>query len=164
MKLFKELLPYIIILIVVIIIRSFIITPVRVDGVSMSPTLHDGEILLLKKYDKTFERFDVVVFDYDGSRLVKRVIGLPGETIYYKNNHLFINGEKIDLEEYEFDTEDFELTDLGYDKIPEGHYFVMGANRYDSKDSRILGPISQDELIGTTGYRIWPLSKFGKIN
>lgn len=164
MKMFKELLPYIIILVCVILIRCFVVTPVKVDGSSMSPNLHDGEILLLKKYDKSFDRFDVVVFDYESSRLVKRIIGLPGEVIYYKNNHLFINGQKIDLKDYEFETEDFELSDLGYKKIPKDHYFVMGDNRYNSKDSRIIGPISEDELIGVTNYRIWPFSKFGKIN
>lgn len=164
MKIVKELLPYIIILITVILIRSFIVTPVRVDGISMVPTLSDGDILILKKYDKSFERFDVVVFDLGDNRLVKRVIGLPGETIYYKNNNLFINGKKIDLKDYDFDTEDFSLEDINYEKIPEDHYFVMGDNRSNSKDSRFIGPISKDELIGVTSYRIWPLNDFGKIN
>jgi len=164
MKRLKELLPYIIILVLVVLVRSFIITPVRVDGASMQPTLHDGEILFLKKYDKSFERFDIVVVNYDNDRLVKRIIGLPGESIYYKNNHLFINGQKIELENYDFDTADFELWQLGYTKVPKNHYFVMGDNRYDSKDSRIIGSISSKNLIGTTSYRLWPFNKIGTIN
>ncbi len=163
MKILKEILPYIIILIVVVLIRTFIITPVRVDGTSMVPTLHDGEILILKKYDQDYKRFDVVVVDYEKDRLVKRIIGLPGETIFYRNNHLFVNGKKIDLKKYNFDTEDFTLNELGYTKIPKGHYFVLGDNRYNSKDSRIIGTISKENLIGKTSYRIWPLNKIGTI-
>ena len=84
----KELLPYVIIVLVVVLIRSFIVTPIQVDGSSMYPTLEDKELLILKKYDKSFDRFDIVVFEYNGVRLIKRVIGLPGETIEYKDNNL----------------------------------------------------------------------------
>ncbi|MEG0025802.1 MAG: signal peptidase I [Bacilli bacterium] len=163
MKIFKELLPYIIILIVVILIRTFVITPVRVDGLSMFPTLNDKEVLLLKKYAKNYARFDIVVVDYENNRLVKRVIGLPGESIYYRNNHLFINGKKINIEGYQFDTADFELSEFGYGKIPKNHYFVMGDNRDSSKDSRIIGTFAKEELIGISDFRIWPLNDFGKI-
>lgn len=164
MKMFKELLPYIIILIVVIIIRSFIVTPVKVDGSSMVPTLHDGDVLILKKYDRDFERFDIVVVNYGDTRLVKRIIGLPGETIFYRNNHLFVNGKKIDLGNYEFETEDFDLSGLEEQKIPNECYFVLGDNRNNSKDSRYFGPVEKENIIGTTSYQVWPFNKFGKIN
>ena len=80
-KIFKELIPYLIIIVVVVSIRIFIVTPVQVSGDSMRPTLKNREILLLKKYDRSFQRFDIVVIDYDNDRLIKRIIGLPGETI-----------------------------------------------------------------------------------
>jgi len=94
-KIIKELIPYIVIILVVVLIRSFIITPIKVNGDSMVPTLKDSEILLLKKYDHTFERFDIIVFTYNESRLIKRVIGLPGEYVEYKNDELYVNGKKV---------------------------------------------------------------------
>ena len=92
-KIIKELYPYVVIVIVVVLFRTFIATPVRVDGDSMKDTLYNNDILILNKLDKTYERFDVVVIDYNNTKLVKRIIGLPGENISYKNNELYINNE-----------------------------------------------------------------------
>ena len=89
----KEIIPYIVIIIVVVLIRSFIITPIRVDGMSMYSTLNDGDILFLEKYDKEFKRYDIVVLKNGDDRLIKRIIGLPGDKIEYKNNKLYINGK-----------------------------------------------------------------------
>ena len=92
-KFFKELIPYIIIIIVVILIRTFIITPVRVDGDSMNPTLENTNLLLLEKFNKNYKRFDVIVFNHNNTKLVKRIIGLPGDSIEYKTDKLYINGK-----------------------------------------------------------------------
>ena len=92
-KIIKELYPYVIIVVVVVLFRTFIATPVRVDGDSMKDTLHNNDILILNKMDKSYERFDIVVVDVNGAKLVKRIIGLPGENISYKDNELYINGE-----------------------------------------------------------------------
>ena len=157
----KELLPYIIIILVVVLIRTFIITPVRVNGKSMDPTLENNEIVLLKKYDKSFERFDIVVFDYGDSHLIKRIVGLPGETLYYYNNELYINDEKI---AEDFLPKDTETYDFVWDKeIPEGYYFVMGDNRTNSTDSRMIGLVSKSEIRGTTDFVLFPFNRFGKI-
>ena len=86
MKFIKSIVPYIIILITVILIRTFIVTPVSVDGSSMYPNLKDGNILLLKKFDKSYSRFDIVVLNYGKDRLVKRIIGLPGEHVEYRDS------------------------------------------------------------------------------
>ena len=161
---FKEIGIYIIIIIAVILIRTFIITPVKVDGASMNDNLQDGEILILKKYDHSYERFDVVIFNYKGEKLLKRIIGLPGETVEYKDNKLYINGEYIEEQMITKKTNDFNLNQLGFTKIPAGYYFVMGDNRVNSTDSRIIGLVSQDDILGTTNFILFPFNKIGRIN
>ena len=161
----KEAIPYILIIVVVVFIRSFIITPVQVDGESMVPTLKDDEILILKKYDHSFERFDVVVFNYNGNRLIKRVIGLPGEYVEYKDNKLYINGVYV-KENFSRNSEtaDFKLEDIELTKVPKDSYFVMGDNRNNSTDSRVIGPINKERIKGSTNLSIFPFDDFGKIN
>lgn len=163
MKIFKEVLSYLIIILVVVLIRAFVVTPVRVDGMSMWPTLNDKEILLLKKYDKDIERFDIVVIKYGNSKLVKRVIGLPGESVKISNNNLYINHSMIDDIDLDVKTDDFSLGELGYDVIPNDYYFVMGDNREISADSRIIGLIKKEDILGTTSFRIFPFNKIGKF-
>lgn len=126
----------------------------------MYPTLEDGEILILKKYDKSYERFDIAVIDYNGEKLVKRIIGLPGDNIKYKNNKLYVDGEFVE-EPIELETDNFSLLDLGYNTIPEDYYLVLGDNRYNSKDSRMIGLIKKEDILGTTSLRIWPIKKIG---
>ena len=117
MKLLKELIPYVIIILVVVLIRTFIVTPVQVEGHSMVPTLQDNQILLLKKYQKNYKRFDIVVIDDGDEKLIKRIIGLPGETLEVKNNKLYINGKYV-KEDFEHDkTDDFVYNKKK--KIPE---------------------------------------------
>lgn len=156
-KIIKEIYPYLLIVVVVILIRTFIITPVQVDGTSMVPTLKDKEILLLKKYETKYDRFDIVVFNLDKERLIKRVIGLPGESIEYKNNKLYINGKRI-KEKFKTNskTEDFKLEEIGYKKIPKGYYFVVGDNRNNSVDSRIIGLVSEKDIQGSTSLSVFP--------
>lgn len=162
----KESLPYVIIVLVVVLIRSFIVTPVRVQGSSMVPTLEDGEILLLKKYDKSYKRFDIVVLEHDSSKLIKRVIGLPGEHVEYRENRLYINGEEIEEsflpENLEFS--DFDTILLGQEEIPSGYYLVIGDNRNNSTDSRIFGFVKKEEILGTTSFRLFPFKKIGGIS
>ena len=160
MKFIKGLIPYAVILLLVVIIRSFIVTPVIVSGTSMYDTLNDGDILLLEKFDKNYERFDIIIFDYNNTKLVKRVIGLPGEHIEYKDGKLYINGNLVD-EEFSSITSDFTLEYLGYEIIPEGYYFVLGDNRNLSSDSRVLGLIKSDSINGKAIFSIWPFTKIG---
>lgn len=163
-KIIKELIPYVVIIITVVFIRTFIVTPVRVDGSSMERTLSDGEILILNKYDYQFNRFDIVVFDYEGTKLIKRIIGLPGETIQYKDDKLYINKKRI-KEPFERNslTDDFKLSEMGVKKIPNDTYFVLGDNRGNSTDSRMIGVISKNQIKGTVKYRIYPLNKINNI-
>lgn len=165
-KTLKTIIPYFVIILFVVIIRSFIITPIQVDGMSMYSTLSDNEILILKKFDKNYKRFDIIVFDYDGKKLIKRIVGLPGETLEYKNNKLYINGKYIKekfLDSYS-KTYDFKLENIGYTKIPDNTYFVMGDNRTNSTDSRIIGTVSKNKINGKTNFVIYPFNKFGIFN
>ena len=144
MKIIKELIPYIIIIIAIILIRAFIITPVRVDGNSMKNTFEDGDLLLLFKLGNV-DRFDVVVLDeeYDDEIIIKRIIGLPGETVEIKNGKIYINEEEISDDYGYGETSDYEKTTLSADE-----YFILGDNRLISKDSRYFGPVKEEEIMG----------------
>ncbi len=161
-KIIKTLLPYIVIVVVVVLIRTFIITPVIVVGDSMYPTLDDGQILLLNKIDYKFndiERFDIVVIKLEKNEIIKRIIGLPGETVEYRNNVLYINGHEIE-NEYNFETDDFTLKSIcNCSKIPDGKYLVLGDNRTVSSDSRIIGLIDEKDIKGKTTISLWPVKK-----
>ncbi len=158
-KIIKELIPYIIIIVVVVLIRSFIITPVRVEGSSMYKTLDDGNILLLYKL-ANIERYDVVVLneEYDDEIIIKRVIGMPGETIQIKNGKIYINEEEIDDSYAYGETSDYDKTVLGDDE-----YFLLGDNRIVSKDSRYFGPIKEENIMGEAIFRLYPFNKIGKF-
>ena len=155
------------------VIRYFLFTPIAVDGESMMPTLEDGDRMIVNKIGYKIgepERFDIVVFHApEQKNYIKRVIGLPGESLEYKDDQLYINGKPIDepyLDAYKAQitegtlTEDFTLSDIGVegDEIPEGYVFVMGDNRRYSKDSRHIGLIEQKEIIGNTSLIFWPFS------
>ncbi|EMR07538.1 Signal peptidase IB [Bhargavaea cecembensis DSE10] len=159
------------------IIRYFLFTPIVVDGESMMPTLEDGDKMIVNKIGYTIgepERFDIVVFHAPEQKdYIKRVIGLPGDHIEYRDDQLFINGEAYDepyLDEYKEAvtdgtlTEDFTLEDkIQRETVPEGHVFVMGDNRRFSKDSRHIGVIPFDEIIGSTSLIFWPMEDIGFV-
>lgn len=179
-KFIKELIPYVIIFLVVVFIRSFIITPITVVGSSMYPTLKNGELLLLSKISyrlHDIERFDIVVIKED-AWIIKRVIGLPGDNVYYKDNNLYINDELVEDEYAYGETEEFDLDDIwlaGIDSeyvekfdepfvvIPEGYYLVLGDNREISKDSRSVGLLEENVIKGKAVFRFWPLDKIGNV-
>ena len=161
-KFWKEAKDYLIIILVVMLIRTFLVTPAVVDGASMDYTLENGQLVLINKFVynvKDVKRFDVVVLDNkkEGDKISKRIIGLPNETIEYNNNQLYINGKRIE-ENYEFtNTEDFSY------KTKDNEYFVLGDNRVVSKDSRMLGTFSEDDIVGRVNFRLFPFKKFGTV-
>lgn len=155
----KEIIPYIIIIVIVLLVKKFIFTPVIVNGPSMKDTLHDKDIMILDKLGMRLtgiDRFDIVVIQTDHAKIIKRIIGLPGETIEYKDNKLYINCEEIDDPYGSEVTYDFEKLE-----IPKDSYYVLGDNRTDSVDSRILGTISKDDILGHATFIIYPFNRIG---
>lgn len=167
-EVFRTIVSYAFIILIVVLIRLFIFDPVRVEGHSMDTTLSDGEIMILNKvyYRKNdIERFDIVVVDEGDKNIIKRVIGLPGEVISYRNNKLYIDGQEVSDPFPSKKTEDFTLGDIGHERIPGGCYFVMGDNRSNSLDSRseAIGVIRKKQILGKANLVVWPLNKVGNV-
>ena len=157
-KIIKELLPYIIVIILVLLFKKFFYAPIKVNGESMMNTLHDKDIMILDVIGyktKGLKRFDIVVVDEGDELIIKRVIGLPGEKVTYKNNVLYINGKKMKDNYGSKVTEDFD------EVVPKGKYFVMGDNRTNSMDSRVFGSFSKSKILGKTKMVIFPFSRWG---
>ncbi len=158
-------------LLLAVFFRSYLFASYVVNGKSMEPTLHDGNLLMVNKmvYDlKAIDRFDVIVFHANQKEdYVKRVIGESGDHITYKDDVLYINGEAVEesyLEQYripgEILTEDFTLEEITGEKtVPEGKLFVLGDNRTKSYDSREMGFVDQESVVGKVDIRYWPMSE-----
>ena len=150
---------------VILFLMIYVVSVTQVVGNSMNSTLIDGDVLILSKANYRFfdiKRGDIISLDYEDTKyLIKRIIGLPGDTVEIKNNILYINGEEYPEDYLADDIEypDFSLVDLGYDVIPEDMYLVLGDNRENSLDSREIGLISKDSVNGKIVLRIWPLNK-----
>lgn len=148
----------------VVLVRTFVAQPFLVSGSSMEPTFMNGDYLLVDELTyhlRAPERGEVIVFKYPenpSSYFIKRIIGLPGETVVIKNGMVSVidQGKKIVLHEPYIDqpmtTSDFEET------LGSNQYFVMGDNRNFSFDSRSWGPLPTDDIIGIVRLRLWPLA------
>lgn len=166
MRTLRTILEYGLIILVVILFRTYIITPVQVNGDSMLNTLHNDDVMLLNIIGykiKDIKRFDIVVFKHYQDPLIKRVIGLPGEAIAFKDNKLYVDGEYITQPFLDDRTEDFTLLDFGYEKIPPNQYFVLGDNRDNSTDSRYIGFIDKKKVMGKANFIIFPFNRFGVV-
>ena len=152
-------------------IVTFVGQRTKVSGPSMQNTLHNGDNLIVDKLSYRFhdpERFDIVVFPVvrDGKEeyYIKRVIGLPGETVQIIDGYVYINGEKLD-ENYGAEV----MNDAGRAAEPitlgDDEYFVLGDNRNDSTDSRDpdVGVLKKSDLMGRAWLRIYPFNKFGLL-
>ena len=149
----------------------FLGRPFTVSGASMYPTLHNGDRMILSKVGD-IHRFDVVILKAPDENVeyIKRVIGMPGDTIEMKSGVLYINGKKVDqpfinteaLVKQTVFMDDFTLESLtGESKVPEGKYFVLGDNRGVSKDSRMIGFIDRSAIEGKAVFTIWPFGRIG---
>lgn len=159
-KWLKENIVFLIILTAIIITRIFFFSPIRVNGTSMHPTLQDKEFMILNKISlkQGINRFDIVVVQENNKYIIKRVIGLPGESVMYNDSKLYINGKVIEDNYSKTTTNDFDNVVLG-----ENEYFVMGDNRAVSSDSRIIGPVNIENIKGKTNLIIFPFNKMGTV-
>ena len=149
----------------------FLGRPFTVSGASMYPTLHNGDRMVLSKVGD-IHRFDVVILKAPDENVeyIKRVIGMPGDTVEMRSGVLYINGKKVDqpfinteaLAKQTVFMDDFTLESLtGESKVPEGKYFVLGDNRGVSKDSRMIGFIDRSAIEGKAVFTIWPFGRIG---
>lgn len=153
-KTLKTILPYFIILVVVVVIRTFIATPVLVDGPSMEGTLYDNDVMILNKL-ADIDRNDIVVVNIDNDLLIKRIVGMPGELVEIYGDKLYINGV-VNEDVYWDQTEDSAALQLADDE-----YYVLGDNRFISKDSRIFGAVKEDQILGESKIIVFPFSRIG---
>lgn len=160
MKILKEILSYLVILIIVLFIKNYVVSPIRVNGDSMYNTLHDKDIMILNEFVYRFNdinRFDIVVVEEDNDLLIKRVIGLPGEVIKCVDGNIYINDQKLEDKYAYSETNDFSAVTIEKDK-----YFVMGDNRKVSLDSRIYGTYTKRDIKGKASFTIYPFDRFGR--
>ncbi|HGA3631906.1 TPA: signal peptidase I [Streptococcus agalactiae] len=187
---------FILILSLFLLSRIFLWQFVKVDGHSMDPTLADKEQLVVLKQTK-INRFDIVVANEEEGgqkkKIVKRVIGMPGDVIKYKNDTLTINKKKTEepylkeytklfkkdklQEKYSYNPlfQDLAQSSTAFTTdsngssefttvVPKGHYYLVGDDRIVSKDSRAVGPFKKSTIVGEVKFRFWPIRRFGTIN
>lgn len=158
-------------LVIFLVIQNFVAQPYRVQQQSMEHTLEPDQYVLVDKLTPRFQEYkrgDIVVFNPpeawaqgDGTPYIKRVIGLPGDTVEVKDGAVWINGSKLD-EPYVYEGQESVVTgDRSTWLIPAGEFFVMGDHRMNSADSRVFGPIPETSIIGRAWLRYWPFSTFG---
>lgn len=163
---------FLFVIVVCFLVVKYVAQRTEVIGVSMMETLHDGDNLIMNKISYRLgepERFDIVIFPFrndERKNYIKRIIGLPGETIQIDDHgNIFINGELLE-EHYGKDV----IENPGRAAEPfvlgDDEYFVMGDNRNNSEDSRFyeVGPVHRDEILGKVWIRIFPLNRFGKVD
>lgn len=157
-----------------VVVYLFLFQPNQVKGSSMYPTFKDGEYILTDKISYRLgqpKHGEVVVFKSPKNEnvdFIKRIIGLPGDSVKISRGKVYLNGKLLDESEYldqsvytgpeSFLAEDQDIT------VPDGKYFVMGDNRPHSSDSRDFGPVTTDEFVGKVFFRYFPIDRFGKID
>ncbi|MEK5238105.1 signal peptidase I [Paenibacillus sp. FSL L8-0470] len=168
-------------LVLVILIRWLLFKPFIVDGPSMKPNFHTGERVIVNEilYDiRSPQRGEVIVFHVpsEGRDFIKRVIGVAGDTVKVEGDVVTVNGEPVNetyiqgaIDEAHnnnalYNNKDFPNEDFTDGTVPEGHVFVMGDNRSDSTDSRMIGYVPLGDIVGRADLIFWPVKDISVIN
>jgi len=161
-------------LIVFVLVQLFVAQPYQVQQESMENTLMPNQYVLVDKLTPRFDpyhRGDIVVFnppanwqeDPTGTPYIKRIIGIPGDTVEIHDGAVYVNGDKLD-EPYVYENQPTQATGQQSSwTLTTDQYFVMGDHRAASQDSRVFGPITKDSIIGRAWLRYWPMDDFGVL-
>jgi signal peptidase I len=152
-----------------VVLVVFIYQPVKVEGTSMMPGMTDQERIFINKYEyklsaDAIQRGDLVVFHFpldESQSYIKRVIGLPGDTVEIEAGQVFVNGQKLDEPYVPWDYRDG--NSYRKELVPPDHYFVLGDHRNSSSDSRMWGFVERDEIYGKAVFVYWPLDRIGRV-
>jgi signal peptidase I len=161
----REIVETALLIIVILVVTRVLIQNFRIEGISMEPNFHDGQYLIINKFAYYLhppERGDVVVFHFPNNPsrdFIKRIVGLPGEKVKVRDEHLFINGKEIE-EPYALHTGNYTW---GPQTLAEDQYFVLGDNRNNSSDSNNWGPLSGDAILGKAWISYWPPKHLGLV-
>lgn len=154
-------------LLIAIVLRTFVFQMALVNQISMDPTLHEGQMLVISKINYFVgdpNRGDIIVLkdEVENKLLIKRVIGLPGEVVQLKNGKVYINSKELQPDYTSFPTFAYSQEEW---TLPEGEYFVLGDNREHSRDSRAdnVGMVYRENIVGRAVFRIWPFNKLGVL-
>lgn len=160
---FRDAFKYLVAIAIILFIAIYVVSFQEVIGPSMNTTLKSGDVTVVNKliyHLRKIKRNEIVSIKQNDKVMVKRIIGLPGEHIEYKDNILYIDGQMYKEKNIKESTKNFKLEDIGYDKIPDNMYFVLGDNRTNSSDSREFGLVKKENIIGKVNLRIFPINKF----
>lgn len=162
-----------------LLVKTFVLQAFFIPSLSMASTLEEGDRVLVNKLAYTFGdvgRGDIVVFERPPSQtpseipdLIKRVVGLPGDSLVIKDGRVYVNGEALS-EPYldpgtvtSTDNTPRKCSDADPCQVPDDQVWVMGDNRPDSQDSRYFGPIPESSIVGKAFVRVWPLDRLGGL-
>lgn len=154
-------------LLIAIVLRTFVFQMALVNQISMEPTLHEGQMLIISKINYFIgepQRGEIIVLkdDVENKLLIKRVIGLPGEKVQLKDGKVYINAKELQPDYTASPTYAYTQDEW---TLPSGEYFVLGDNREHSRDSRLenVGMVEREDIVGRAVYRIWPFNKLGVL-
>lgn len=165
-------------ILVAILIKTYVVQAFFIPSASMNPTLLEGDRVLVNKLSyhlHDVNRSDIIVFEKPPDAvgddvtkdLIKRVIGLPGDNLYFEGGKVYVNGKQLEepyLSPGVATTQGtIACTQEKPCKVPANYVWVMGDNRGNSKDSRYIGPIPEDHIVGRAFVRVWPLNRFGGL-